>query len=114
MGTKKELRQIKELLQKYIDNNVLKKAELYEKNKENIEKVKLHLKGVHKFFDEENGSWGAKVEYNIPPVIIYFDENKEIVQNDVFRAINLLNLLSIEDTLKLVNELEGVKKSIDE
>lgn len=70
-----------------------------------INKVKFRLKDVA--FIEE-GEF-ILVKYQVPPVKVLLNEKGEIQKNELFYAINKLQLLSLEDMKKVSRVVENVK-----
>lgn len=107
MGLIKDIKLIKKQVEKITDQTILK-SNKYDFIKENLEKIPIRIKKINNFFDEY-GKYGIKIEYEIPPVKLIFDDNNDVMKNDIFYAINSLQLLSIEDERKLIEILEKIK-----
>ena len=58
----------------------------------------------------ENGSTDLRIIYEAPQIILKFDDNNEPYENNVFKSINMLNLISIDDMQKIVNAIKNRKK----
>ena len=99
--------EIKDLTQIIKTQELLKLREENARLKEKeqlISKVRFKLKNIG--YLEEEGV--ILVKYEIPPVKVYVNEEKEIQKNELFYAINKLQLLSLDDLKKvsaLVNEV---------
>lgn len=69
--------------------------------------IKIKVEKATIIDNEEN--YSIRVKYSIPDIVVEFDENNIPLKNDLFYAINYLELLSIEDFQKLNNEFSKVK-----
>lgn len=102
-----DLRQIiktQELLKLRAENQRLKEKEQL------ISKVKFNLQDVA-YLQEEDA---ILVKYKVPFIKVFFDEKNEIIKNDMFYAINKLQLISFDDMKKiqtLINEIKENKNN---
>lgn len=112
MRTKTIIKEIKKKLDSLTDETILK-AKKYEELIKHLSNVKLRVKKSKLFLSEATANIGVEVEYETLPVKIIFDENNEIIKNDRFIAINMLDLIPMSDMDKL-NELikEARKRNI--
>lgn len=62
------------------------------------------------YFEDDNGHKHLKVAYYIPTVILDIDEDYNMSRNEMFRAINLLNLVDANDWNLIQNELNKIEK----
>lgn len=108
MRIKKEIQEIKNFLETLTEENQ-KKLKDYELKKELLENVKLSVKNIATTIDEF-GKPVLIVNYEMPTVKVLFDENNDIVLNETFRAINLLNLIDYDDMLKIGEKIDSIKK----
>lgn len=107
MRLKKEIALIKEKLDK-ITNDTLNKAKEYDFVMEKLKNINIQIKYITKFIDDY-GKIGLKITYHIPTVSVILDDNNDIVKEETFYTINILNLLSIEDEKKLILAIDEIK-----
>lgn len=81
------------------------KAKKYEEQKELIKTIKFRIKKANLFLNND-GQIGVNVEYEIPPIKIYFDDDGQMLKNERFFAINSLDMISREDMQKIQLILE--------
>jgi uncharacterized protein YuzE len=99
----KELKELKKL----VETNELERLrrrhdELITQNKL-LEYIKINVAKA-RVVETEEGDKSVVVKFSMPDIVLKFDEDGNVIKNNTFYAINYLNLLSIEDTLKL-NEI---------
>ena len=82
--------------------NLLKEEskELHE-IKDLLEQVKIEVKDVKLILDQDTMEEVLSVQYQLPSITLHFDENGDPYKNDLFYAINALNLISLEDMDKI-------------
>ncbi len=112
MGTKKELKEIKEAinnLEEKINADLQKKVQRLNFLEENLQHVILN---VDKISTEINnaGEEFLRIEYKTDPIDIMFDENGDPMFNQIFYSINILDLLDKGDMSKLDKALKKFKK----
>lgn len=98
-----ELKQIiktRELLALRAENERLREKEAL------ISKVKIMLKDAF-YLTEKNA---IVVKYFIPNIEIAIDDDNKIVKNDMFYAINKLQMLPIKDMQKLQSVIDNIPK----
>lgn len=98
----KQVVKTQELLRLRAENERLREKEKM------ISKVHLNLKSIA-FSEEENK---IVVRYEVPNLWLSIDQNGDIVKNDMFYAINFLQLLSTEDMKKEQNLINNVQKTL--
>ena len=98
----KQVVKTQELLRLRAENERLREKEKM------ISKVHLTLKSIA-FSEEENK---IVVRYEVPNLWLSIDQNGDIVKNDMFYAINFLQLLSTEDMKKEQNLISNVQKTL--
>lgn len=103
MSIKKDLKEIKEAFLG-LTESTLKKAKKYDEIHENLKNVVLKPTNFHTKIDE-NGNLYFSVEFKTPEIRVYYDENGEMIKNNMFYSINYLNLISIDDMLELNKKL---------
>lgn len=104
MSVKKDIKKILEILEPF-EKDIILKAQKYVELKAQIETVKFNVKSVKHFIDEK-GDYAVRVEYDFPPLIITEDRERNLVCDEMFKNINLLNLIPFED-------MEKIKRAID-
>lgn len=89
-------------------SGAIQKAEKYDETLRLLKKVKINVK---KFSTElkDNATVSLKIEYEIPPIEIMFDETGCSFINERFQAMNLLNLISFDDMRKIQEQLHAVE-----
>ena len=116
---KKEQKQAQEIanLRQEIKNleQIIKTQELVRLRAENerlkekeklIDKVKFRLKDVAYLVEEDV----MLVKYEVPYVKVAFDADANPKKNDLFYAINKLQLITLDDMKKIQNVINDVKK----
>lgn len=86
-----------------------RKSQLYDKITEYVAKVLIEVNDVS-LFANNDGLVGVKVEYKVPPVKIYFDDDGQILKNERFYAMNYLNLISTDDMKRVQVYLDDAKR----
>ena len=109
MRTKTIIKEIKKKLDSLTDETILK-AKKYEELVKHLNNVKFKVKKSNLFLSEATANIGVEVEYEVSPIKIIFDENNEIIKNDRFIAINMLDLISMSDMEKLNELIKEAKK----
>lgn len=97
------LNEIKDTLSK---DYAYKVKELNE-TKEYLSNISLRIKAITRTVDNY-GNPALKITYEAPQVFLCFDENLKPIQNETFRSINALDLISQEDQLKLTLEINKI------
>ena len=111
MGLFKDLKQLKQdiaEIKQILSGDLPKKADELKEIKELLPFVHLKVRSITDTIDE-NGKDALIVVYEAPQIVLRFDDNGNIMLNNVFRAINGLNLIDMEDQIKLLNSIK-VKK----
>ena len=105
-----DLQQNVEELTKIIKSQELVKLREESKRLNNTEELlsnlHLKLKNVQLFDDPDTFSQNVRVSLEIPAIIVKIDSDGNVVKNDQLRAINLLDLISLEDTMKIQKKIE--------
>lgn len=111
MGIKKdileEVQDIKKNLQVFT-NESQTKIKKYEEIMEYLKDVKINVSSIKPIINDK-GTVNVEITYSIPKQIIEFDDENNIVANKIFKAINMLNLISFEDMEKIGLMLEKAK-----
>lgn len=88
-------------LKKLVENNELKTLRMKEqelnKTRELLSHIQLKIKDVKLYEDDNTGKEYARITYTIDPLRIDFDDDGNPLKNEVFRAINMLDLTSLKD-----------------
>ena len=108
MAILKDIKAIKEKVDRLTDRTIAD-AEKYHELKKLLNNLSVEVKEIRTFIDEY-GKIGVKIVYNMPEISIIFDDNNDIIKNDTFYAINMLGLLSNEDTQKICTVLDRTKQ----
>ena len=78
----------------------------YEDVKELLKPIKLKVKKV--LYSETSET--VIIEYETPTVILEFDNGEQITRNDFLKSVNLLNIIGLEDQMKIQNEINKAKE----
>lgn len=105
-----EINDLKNLIKSKEFQRLQENKKEFDKVKESLGNVKLKLNKCNVVEGEDFDGKVLKIKYEIPPITIYFDENKNPIKNDFFYAINYLELVSYEDMNKIINIMEKIKK----
>lgn len=105
MGVLKDVKEIKTDI-KELKGNLGVRAKRADELENYISKIELKVKSVSEV-PGADGKTDIRVVYEIPQIIIKFDDSGEIIENEVFRAINMLNLISFDDMLKISNVIKN-------
>lgn len=103
MAVKKDIKEIKlslKNLEATFNKNIKEKAEKYDELYNDIKKIKFDNISLIQGFDNY-GNPTIKVNYNFSPIILRFDDNYQLIEDNVFKAINKLNMISLNDMEKL-------------
>lgn len=99
-----EIKEIKEILCGDYESKVKKLEEI----ETYLSNIHLKVKSISKTADNY-GNLALKIIYELPQVILTFDENGNPQVNELFRSINALDLISQEEQMNLVSEIEKIK-----
>ena len=111
MGLRKEVKQIKTTLEELKSNlapGIIEKARKYDELVDNLSKIKIKVKSAKKIINDV-GDKQLKVEYEIEPIILDFDEKGNPKHEPMFYALNMTNLISFEDMQKLIKAIKMIK-----
>lgn len=108
MGLRKDLKKvIKELenLKKELTPEIIEKAKRYDQLLIDLEEVKFKVSNVTEFVDDF-GNPALRVTYKVPEVNLFMNDScTEFVYGPMFRKINELNLIELEDMQKLAEKI---------
>lgn len=107
MRLKKEIAEIKEKID-FLVSGSFEKAKKYDEQTNLLKKIKFDVKKTSLFADK-NGLIGVEIEYSMPKIQVFFDEDGEIVLNETFFAINKLDLITYDDMKKINEKLKEAK-----
>lgn len=82
---------------------------MFDKYSEYLSNVKLNVSKVNLLFDKNDASYAVKVEYDVPPVILYIDGDGKTITNERFKSMNLLGLTSLSDLSKIQEAIDQAK-----
>lgn len=104
---KQELSALNEKVDKLLDESLINKANKCDFYEKNIKNVKLKVSKIKPVLVD--GNIGITIEYKINPVTIFID-GENIYPNEIFKSINLLDLISFEDMQKIQTKIEDIVK----
>ena len=104
---KKQLNDLKSTL----TSNIEAKAQKADEYDDYLSKIKLKVKNVNEFY-EEDGSVSLRINYEAPQIMLRFTEEGEPVFNELFKAINMLNLVDLDDMKKISDAIDAEKSKI--
>lgn len=110
MGLKKDIKVIQDginNLRKELTPEIMRKAQKYDELIEQLSKVHIKVKNAKRVITE-SGSKQLKIEYEIDPVILSFDDNENPIYNPSFYAMNITNLVSVEDMNKISKAISRI------
>lgn len=111
MGIKKDIlkdvQEIKKDLEIFTSEAQFK-IKKYEEIMEYLKDIKINVSNIKPIINDK-GTVNVEITYSIPKQIIEFDDENNIVVNKVFKAINMLNLISFEEMEKISFMLEKAK-----
>lgn len=87
-----------------------KDSEELKQLKELLKSIKFKVKEARIVNDDKGTS--VVVTYELPRIIINFDDNHNPIKNDFFFSTNMLNMISLEDMATCQNLIEKAKKSL--
>ena len=107
MGIRKDIKEIRKKVDS-LTNETINKAKKYDELINNLNKIKIKIDKTS-FFVDEYGKIALKIDYQIPPIRLYFDDNDDVIKNETFYSLNILNLVPMEEQLKIVKKIEEAK-----
>lgn len=105
---KQEISNLNEKVDKLLDGSIINKANKCDFYEKNIKNIKLKVSKIKPVLLPE-GNIGMTIEYQINPVTIFFDD-EQVYPNEIFKSINLLDLISFEDMQKIQRKIEDIIK----
>ena len=104
---KKELSELKETL----TINIESIAKVADELESYLANVGLKVKSITEFY-EEDGTASLRINYEAPQVVLRFTADGELLQNETFKSINMLNLVSSKDMELLTRTIDSKKNKI--
>lgn len=108
MSIRKDLKAIKEELSNMNSSAIIDKAKKYDELISYLADIKFDVESVKTAYDD-NGTCFVIVNYKIPSVKLYVNEDGSTIPNNRFKAINMLNLISFEEMSKIAAYIEEAK-----
>lgn len=112
MSLRKEVKEIKRMVEemhKDYDDLLKKERKLVEQT-ELLKHIKFTVKRCDTMFNQNTLSYSVLIEYELPKVQVDFEVGGEQMTNDRLRAINLLDLITLDDMQKIRRELDKAEK----
>ena len=106
MALRKDIKEIKETLNN-ITSEIFDKAKKYDELINYLSKIKINVKRASLILSNET-NYDVRIEYQVPDIIVKVDKDKTYA-DDMFKSINLLNLISMEDMRKISQKIEEAK-----
>lgn len=107
MSIEKELRDIRSEIRdikSLIGGTLESKAKKFDELEWYLSQIEINVKNIVPV-PSEDGKVDLKIIYDISPVIVKFDDNGQPINNEVFKAINMLNLVDSESMDKIINAI---------
>ena len=79
---------------------------------ESLSHITLKVSKIASYFDEQGDTY-IKINYEIEPVILKFDENHKMIRSERFKALNQLNLISLSDMQKISDRINRVIEQLN-
>lgn len=111
MGLFKDLKELKKdvaEIKAALVGDLEKKGKEYDEIKEDLSYVSLKVKSIVETVDE-TGKPALKIIYEAPQILLTFDDNGNVLENSIFKAINGLDLISMSDKMKLIESINRKK-----
>lgn len=105
---RKDVKEIKEVVSKLSTSMSIKAME-YDKIKDFLKDIKIEVAKCNTLFDESRMEYIVKVEYKMPTITLTFDEDGDVMLNERFRAINSLDLISMDDMDRIADSIQRAK-----
>ena len=102
---KQEISNLNEKVDKLLDGSIINKANKCDFYEKNIKNIKLKVSKIKPVLVD--GTVGLTIEYQIKPVTIFLN-GEEVYPNEIFKSINLLDLISFEDMQKIQSKIEDI------
>lgn len=109
MVRKKDIKELNDKIDA-ISGTIIKKATAYDKDHDFLKEITVNVEKCNVFFDEKSLRYAIKIEYKIPPTVLYVDDNGETSFNSQLKAMNELKLIPINQLDSVINAIEKAKK----
>lgn len=100
-------------LREFLANNQLQKLQQQSKKlletEQLLKNVKIKVKNAS-YFEDDSGNKHLRVSYNMPTIIIDIDDNFNMSRNEMFRSVNLLDLVDANDWNIIQKEINKINK----
>lgn len=110
MSVKKDIKETVDRIETLLTGNLKERAKRADELEEYLSHVELRVKSVSEV-PGSDGTTDIRVVYECPQIIIRYDGNGNIIENETFKAINMLNLIPLEDMQRIISVIEN-KKSL--
>lgn len=107
MGFIKDIKEIKNTLND-VTKDLFYKAKKYDEIMEYLKHIKINVKRADIVVSEDY-QYNVRVKYEIPDIIVKVN-NKVDSNNDLFKSINMLNLISVSDMDKISKKIKEAKE----
>lgn len=111
MGFVKDIKEIKKTtaeIKAAVVGDLAEKANKLDEVLEDLSHIQLKIKSIVDTVDY-NGRPAVKIIYEVPQVMLMFDDEGNVLVNETFRAINGLNLIDMNDQMKLIEKINEKK-----
>lgn len=111
MGLRNDVKEIKNEIAEIrasLAGDFSDKAKKLDEVMADLSNISIRVKGIVDTVDLE-GKPALKIIYEIPSVLLVFDDNGNVMENSMFKAINGLDLISMDDKLKLLENINKKK-----
>ena len=111
MGLIKDLKEIKKNtveIKAALAGDLSRKSQKLDEVLEDLSHVQLKVKSITDTVDY-NGRPALKVVYEAPQILLLFDDDGNVLVNETFRAINGLDLIDMNDKIKLMEKINEKK-----
>lgn len=99
-----------EKILKILNSNAISKAKKYDEIMNHLSNLNIEA-SLSEEVDYDTGEKYLKISYSISPTTIKLDENKNLIVNDEnFKSLNMLNILSISFMEEVSNKIDELKK----
>ena len=103
MRLKKQIEQINkniDLIKETLSPEIIRKAQKYDELQQCCKNIELSLDNV-KYSLDDHGNRMVIINFSLRAIHLYFDEKGEVIKNDTFYSINMLDLVNKQDVKKI-------------
>ena len=108
MSLRKDIAAIKNKVE-MIEASTLKKAVELDSLKGMLKDIKIRAE-AKVAFDPPTHNFKVHIDFSMPPVELYLDDQNEESESPMLRALNLTKLLPFDDTVAIGNKLAEAKE----